>query len=296
MKKYFIIMIVFNLTYANAKINAIVSIPPLLTYLKAIAQDKVNASVMVDESKSAHSYTPKPSQMKDVSKANLYFSIGIEFENIWLEKFAKLNTKMHIVNTHNSIKKLNMSNHVHKNDEHDGHDENDEKKEKRKSLDPHIWTSSKNVKIISKNILNALIKYDSKNKEFYTINYNKFVKKVQNTNSEIKSILSVLPKHTKFMVFHPSWQYFAKEYNLEQISIEKEGKNPKPKALKNLIELAKKNNISSIFASPNISNKHANIIAKELNIKVVKITPMSQNWSENLINLANHIANKNNIK
>jgi zinc transport system substrate-binding protein len=93
------------------------------------------------------------------------------------------------------------------------------------------------------------------------------------------------------MVFHPAWQYFATEYNLIQLAIEIDGKNPNPKTIKFIINEAKKEDIKAIFTAPEFSIKTAKIIAKELNIKVIQISPLNQKWANNLIKFAKAIAN-----
>ena len=106
-------------------------------------------------------------------------------------------------------------------------------------------------------------------------------------------ILSSLVDGQKFMVFHPSWGYFAKAYNLEQIAVEVEGKEPKPKELIHLLKKAKEKKVNAIFTQPEFSDATAKIIAKELNIPVVKVSPLAPNWSENLINITKAIAGEN---
>ena len=274
MKKIALFSSLFIATYSYATINAIVSIVPQKIFLEQIAKDKVNITTMVKPGVSMHTYEPRPSDMKNITKADIYFAMGVEFEEHWLNKFRSLNKTMTLVDTSKDITKLPSTKHDHHHkDEH---------------LDPHIWTSPSNVKQISKNILDALILKDKDNKDFYIKNYKEFVKKIEQTDKTIKNILS--QKSTKnFMVFHPSWQYFANEYSLNQIPIEIEGKNPKPKTIKNLIEKAKKDNIQTIFASPHKSNKIAQLIANELKIKVIKISPMNENWSKTMIRMANSI-------
>jgi zinc transport system substrate-binding protein len=94
------------------------------------------------------------------------------------------------------------------------------------------------------------------------------------------------------MVFHPSWGYFAHAYNLEQIPIEIEGKTPKPKELIHIIKEAREEKVKAIFTQPEFSDSMAKVIAKELGIKVVKVSPLNPQWSENLINIAHAIADK----
>jgi zinc transport system substrate-binding protein len=115
---------------------------------------------------------------------------------------------------------------------------------------------------------------------------------IETTDVTIKEILKEVPLYSKFIVFHPSWGYFARDYDLTQVAIEVEGKNPKPKELVKIIQEAKEENIKIIFTQPEFSDKSATIIAKESGSKVVKISPMSADWSQNLINMAKAIANK----
>lgn len=266
-------------TYIFSNMNAVVSILPEKTFVKAIAGDKVNISLMVKPGNSPHTYEPKPSQMIDISKADLYFAIDVEFEQVWLPKFRDLNPNMQIIDLADNITKL----HMHET-EHDGHDHEGE--------DPHIWTAPANVKIIAQNIYAALIKNDPDNTEYYKKNLEIFLASIDETDRQISQILSSLGESRRFMVFHPSWGYFAKAYNLEQIAVEVEGKEPKPKALIHLLKEAKEEKVHAIFTQPEFSDSIAKIIAKELQIPVVKVSPLAPNWSENLINIANTIAGK----
>jgi len=269
-------------TFILANINAVVSILPEKTFVEAIGGDKVSVSVMVLPGNSPHTYEPKPSQMKDIAKATLYFAIGVEFEKVWLNKFKNLNQNMQVIDLTSGIKKLSMAAHDHK----------DEHAHEKKSTDPHIWTSPDNVKIIALHIYETLMQSDPENKTYYKLNYEKFIALINQTDSKIKSILSSKAKGTKFMVFHPSWGYFAETYGLKQLPVELEGKSPKPKELINLIKEAKEEKIAVIFTQPEFSDSVAKVMANELSIKVIKVSPLSPKWSDNLINIANAIAGK----
>ncbi|MEA3383085.1 MAG: zinc ABC transporter substrate-binding protein [Campylobacterota bacterium] len=285
MKKLLLMAVLGVFTFLNANVNAIVSILPQQTFLKAIGGDKVNIALMVKPGNSPHTYEPKPSQMKDISAADIYFSIDVEFEHVWLERFQNQNRSMKIVDISKGIQKEAMSSHSHG----DKHNHDYHKKTKK---DPHIWTSPNNVKKIVQNIYNELVKIDKKNKTYYKSNLDKFLKHIEKTDNEIKTILKDIPKDTKFMVFHPAWGYFATQYNLIQLAIEIEGKSPKPKDLAYILEEAKEENVKAIFTQPEFSDKIAKTIAKQLNIKVIKTSPLSPKWNKNLIKFATAIANK----
>ena len=278
--KKIITLLLLSTTYIFSNINAVVSIAPELTFVKAIGGDKVDVSLMVQVGNSPHTYEPKPSQMTAIAKADLYFAIDVEFEHVWLPKFHSLNEKMQIIDLADGVTKIEMAHGHHAHETHDEHD----------GKDPHIWTSPANVKVIAQNIYKALSTIDSTNTKYYENNLNRFLTKIDNTDKQIKELLSTLKSSRKFMVFHPSWGYFAKAYNLEQIAVEVEGKSPKPRELVHLIKEAKEEKVSAIITQPEFSDASAKVIANELHIPVVKISPMAENWSDNLITMAKTIA------
>ena len=294
MKKITFILLATS-TYIFANINTIVSILPEQTFVKAIGGEKVNVSLMVKPGNSPHNYEPKPTQMIDISKADLYFAIGVEFEHAWLPKFKNLNPAMEVINLAKNVTKIRMpeahEEDKHKEHAHEKHTHHD--KHQHKGDDPHIWTTPANVKIIANNIYVALAKKDSANAAYFKSNLDAFLLTVEDTDAKIKQILSTIGNERKFMVFHPSWGYFAKAYDLEQIAVEVEGKEPKPKELIDLLKEARQERVKAIFTQPEFSDAVATIIAKELQIPVIKISPLSADWSNNLINIANAIANKN---
>jgi zinc transport system substrate-binding protein len=275
-----------------AKVNTIVSIVPQKSIVEAIGGELVNVSVMVLPGNSPHSYEPKASQMKDLNDAKIYFAIGVEFENAWLKRFQNQNKSLKIVDTSKGIEKLAMIKHKHEDDDHKGHKHHDHHDDhKAESKDPHVWTSTQNLKVIANNIYNELISIDSKNSATYEANYKLLINKIDSVQSQIKEILKDTPKDSKFMVFHPAWGYFANEYGLIQIAVEVEGKEPKPAVLVELIKEAREENIKAIFTQPEFSEKSAKVIADELGIKVIKASPLNPKWDENLINLAKAISN-----
>ncbi|MBN2823807.1 MAG: zinc ABC transporter substrate-binding protein [Campylobacterales bacterium] len=281
MRLFLIFFVTLSLGYA--KVNAVVSILPQVNFVKAVGGDKVDVALMVEPGNSPHSYEPKPSQMRNISKAQLYFTIGVEFEKVWLERFKSQNSAMRVVDTTQNITKAAMEEaNEH---EHHGHHEH-----KHQGYDPHIWTSPANVKIIAQNIYEGLAAIDKANQAYYKANLDKFLAQIESVDQKIKNILKDTPKGAKFMVFHPAWGYFAAQYHLTQMPIEVEGKEPKPKTVAKLIAKAKKEQIRAIFTAPEFSDSVANTIANELGIAVIKVSPLNPKWGENLINLAKAIA------
>ena len=287
MKKISITLLLCFSSLLFAKPIVAVSILPQETFVKKIAKERVDVITMVQPGSSPHSYEPKPSQMQALSNAALYFSIGVEFEEAWLERFRAQNSALKMIDMNAKITKIEMKGHHeekhHKEETHQAHQHD--------GLDPHTWTSPKNVAIMAKNIYEALVALDPQNRLFYQTNLREFLSEIDATNATIKNLLKESQKK-KFMVFHPSWGYFAQAYNLEQLAVEVNGKEPKPKEMQHIIEEAKENGIDTIFTQPEFSKKRASVIAQETNARVYTISPLARDWSQNLIKMANAIANK----
>lgn len=281
-----------------------VSILPQKYFVKKIAGDKIDVNVMVKPGASPATYEPKVSQMRKLSKSLAYFSIGVPFENAWLEKFKNANKKMLVVDTGMGIQKISMIAHSHDHEEehehgkhkeeahheHHDHEHHGHGHHHHGGLDPHIWLSPVLVKIQARNIYSTLVKIDSENKDFYKKNLNTFLKEIKALDKKIEDILTAY-KNKPFMVFHPSWGYFALRYNLEQIAIEVNGKEPKPAQLVNLVKEAKLHDIKIVFVAPQFSQKGAKTISKSINGNVAIIDPLDIKWDENLIKVAKEIAN-----
>lgn len=300
-----IILLITSFSWLNA-LEVTTSILPQKYFIEKIAQDRVTVNVMVQPGFSPATYEPKTSQMKKLASSKIYFSMGVPFEKVWLERFASANRSLVMIDTTEGITKRAMEKHTHHeedaHDEHD-HEEHGDKEEKENheehedehhdehehgGLDPHVWLDPLLVKTQAKNIYTALVKYDESNKAFYQKNYEAFITELDQLYLELKTILEPV-EHKAFMVFHPSWGYFAQRFDLEQIAVEVEGKEPKPNQLVELIEEAKKHDIKIVFVAPQFSQKSAKVIAQNIKGNVVTLDPLSNKWKESLLETANAI-------
>jgi zinc transport system substrate-binding protein len=282
MYKYLIILASIMIsTIANAKQlpTVFVSILPQKYFVQRIAGNSVEIQVMVLPGESPASYEPTPQQMVKLSKANLYFSIDVPFEKKWLPKIKGLYPDLAIIQTDQGIKKRPM--HAHDHHQMDHHH----------TPDPHIWLSPPLAMLQARHIYTALTKHYPENKTFFTDQYHQLITQIVALDTELLNILSQA-KHKSFMVFHPSWGYFADAYGWHQMPIETEGKDVKPSQLAHLIDNAKKNHIKVIFAQPQFSVKSAKLISKSIGGKLIMIDPLSLNWPENLKIVARKMVNQ----
>ena len=141
------------------------------------------------------------------------------------------------------------------------------------------------VKQQAKTIYTALVALNPEEKTLYQKNFDQFLTDIESLDKKIEESLGGLEERT-FMVFHPSWGYFAEEYNLEMIPIEVGGTEPSAAELSQFIKQAKEEEISVIFVQPQFGVKSANSIANSVDAEVLQIDPLAENWLENMESVA----------
>ncbi len=255
-------------------IGVTVSILPEKYFVERIGGDHVSVNVMVGSGSDPHTYEPKPAQMAALSDSAIFFRMGVEYENAWLDRISSTNPKMKIVDLSEGIQKLPMPAHQGEQGTASG-----------EGQDPHVWTSPVLVKSMAEQIYTELSGLDPANKSVYKSNLDSFIKDIDALDSEIRSSLSSI-SNRRFMVFHPGWAYFARDYNLEEIPIEIGGSEPSASELAALIDTAKADNIDVIFAQPEFSTQIAKYVADEIGGKVVIISNLKENWLENMREVA----------
>jgi len=267
---FLFVSMVGSRAYGQERLRVFVSILPQKFIVEQIGREIVDVDVMVQPGASPHTYEPRPQQMVAISRARLYFAIGVQFEKAWLERIASSNPAMKIINTHEGIQRVQMLGHDH---------------DKEGEPDPHIWLSPPLVLSQARNILAALQKADPSNFELYEANYRRLASKIIDLDSELRKIFKD-KKGRSFMVFHPAWGYFARAYGLSQIPIELEGKEPKPAQLKKLIQEARDRNVKIIFLQPQFSARSAEQVAREIGGEVVTVDPLAFDWEANMKEVA----------
>ena len=279
-----------------------VSIAPVSYFVQKIAQNSVDINLIIPPNSDEHTLDFKPSVVADLQKSAVYFTIGLEIEAILAQKFKGIK----IVDISEGVAKINDT-HEHNHESHDSHshkdshahDSHESDSHNREShahshdshsrKDPHIWLDPILVKTLAKNITNTLRKLYPQNAKFYAQNLADFEKELDSLHAQITQILSQ-SKHKKFIIYHPSLSYFAKRYNLTQIPVEILGKEPKARDLQDLITIAKKEQIRTIFMQKGFAQKSAQTLAKELGANVAQINHLSDEWDKEMLNIARQIA------
>ena len=260
---------------ASEKVGVVVTLLPQAEFVESVGGEKVEITVMVPPGVSPHTYEPVPSQMAALAGAEMYAKVGsgVEFELVWMDKLLAINKDILVVDCSRGIELQKME---------DGHED------EHGALDPHIWMSPRNAQIMVQNIYEGLAQVDPDNRVYYEQNRDAYFQKLNQLDQDIRDGLSRVVNRS-FMVYHPAFGYFAGEYNLTMLPIEKEGKEPTPAGLVNLIEQAKEHDIKVIFAEPQFNPQSAEVIAGAIEGRVIFINSLARDYIMNMRGLMDEL-------
>lgn len=258
---------------ADERITVAASILPQKEIIESVGKDKVKVSILVPPGFSPHTYELTSGQLRSIADTDLFVSMGsgIEFELAWMDKIKGVNPNMPIVNASEGITFI------------DGYTEEDGTHVS--GGDPHVWLSIANAKIMAENVCNALTRESPKDEAYFKANLEEYKAKLDALDGEIRESFTDM-KDVTIMTYHPAWSYFVRDYGMECISVENNGKEPSPSDLAALIDTAKAKGIKVIFASPEYSTKSAYTIADAIGGSVVLIDPLSENYIDNMKSVA----------
>lgn len=254
-------------TQSSDQVRVVVSVAPQEEFVKAVGKDKVQVTVMVPSGADPHTYEPLPKQMQELSQAQLYLMVGspLEFELTWMDKMRAMNPQMKVVNTSQGITLLPSQG--------------------ESSSDPHVWVSPRNARVMVENTYQALVEVDPDNQKYYQENRDQYLERLDQADQNLTHSLQKV-NSKKILVYHPAWAYLCRDYGLEQISIEKEGKEPTSQDLTRLVDQARQENITLVFVSPQHNQENAQVIADELGGELVVVDPLASNYLENMAQVA----------
>ena len=254
-------------------VTVTVTISPYKYFVDQIAKGKVDVNVMVSNGNNPETYEPYAQQMMELSKSALYLKVGsIGFEQTWMKKLQDNAPDMKVIDTSVGIKPA---------------------KTPGGNIDPHVWMSCSNARIIASNILKALCELEPKNKAFFEKNYQSLLSIIDKRDSTIKESFKKDPDLVrKFVIYHPILTYFARDYQLEQLAIEEEGREPSASQLKSLIERARKEKIKFCLIQAEFANRNTTTFINESHTKPMDINPLQGDWNRAMLEAAAAVQGK----
>ncbi len=273
----------------NQPIPIFVSIGPHLDFCRQIGGNRVKVELLLPPGKNPATFSPSPQQIKALSQAQLFFKVGLPFENALLKKIGALPSHPEIIDTQAGIELQAMQSWIQP-EKGPAHHSHHEEHQHLTGLDPHSWLDPRLALKQAHSIYSAISHIDPDGKSFYLDNLSILRKKLKNLHKELSETLAPFHGSTLF-AYHPAFGYFARAYNMQQLAIEIEGKNPKAKSLAKFIKKARQKQAQVIFVQPQFDQQSAQKIAETLNCSVIPIDPLALDYCANLSQIAKTIRN-----
>lgn len=268
---------------SDGRLVVVVTLAPQVEFVERVGGDRVHVVLMVPPGASPHTYEPTPSQMRELASASAYFKVGsgVEFETAWLDKLLGVNPSLPVIDGAAGIELIGEA--------HDEDEPPEDELHHHTGTDPHVWLSPMNAKRMVENLAAGLAEVDPDNSGKYRANADAYITELDGLDAYVRKRFEGKTDRT-FLTYHPSFSYLAREYGLDQVGIEHEGKEPTPQTLRQAIEDAREHDLAFVFVNPQFSTRHAETVARELDATTRPLDPLPRAYVTDMQILADALA------
>lgn len=236
-----------------------VTITPMQSIIEEITAGDFDIEVIVPKGASPETFEPTPKQVTSFSDAELIFSTGlIDFEKSLVERIGG---DAEVVNLSNGIELIAGScshgNHQHKH-----------------GVDPHIWTSPRALRTMVTNAHKAIMAHYPDSVK-YTEATGRLLERINKLDNYCATRIKAEGVEA-MMIYHPAYTYYARDYGIEQIAIEHDGKEPSLRQTTALIEKAKEHGVKAILRQPQYSEDKVRAIANDAGAEIITTDPLAE--------------------
>lgn len=260
---------------ANAVVRVAVSVLPLATFAERVGGDRVSVQTLVGSGQNPHSFEPTARQVEELTGAALFWRAGMPFEEPWIARLRSQNRSLAVLDARDGLDLPPAGAGPAGGHDH-GHD-------------PHVWTSPVLVRAMVLRLAEALAALDPAGATAYRTNAAAYVAELDALDAELRGTLAPL-RDRRFLVYHPAWGELAATYGLEQIAIERDGKEPGARRLAELATLARQAGLRVVFVQPQSSPRSARTLAREIGARVVTVDPLARDYAATLRAFARALA------
>jgi zinc transport system substrate-binding protein len=261
-----------------APLQVAVSILPQQYLVERVGGERVAVLVLVQPGDNEATYSPGPATLAALDGARAWFTIGVPFEDAWLGRITRDRPMLEVVPLAADLPLRSMEASLVAGAARHAHDHAGQP-------DPHTWTDPRLAARMVGRIADALARLDPAGAERYHAEAELLVEELLGLHLEIATLLAAARGRT-FIVFHPSWGYFADAYGLVQLPIEAGGREPGPRGLAEVIRRGKEADVGAVFVQHQFSQRSAAAVAQALGVPLVDADPLAPDYIDNLRRVA----------
>jgi zinc transport system substrate-binding protein len=252
------------------RLKVFVSIPPMLEAVSNIGGPRFEVSLLIPPGYTPENFSPNSRTFNDLSHAKALLTIGMPYEKALVSRLRQSMPQVRLFDMTDGMTFRDFPGH-------DG----------IPAPDPHVWLSIQNMECFALNAGKALAQLLPEEARDIQMRANVYVGKLRKLRAELVAIMAPLKGKT-MLVTHPAFGYFAADFELRQLAVEREGKEPGPQELGEFIKLAQAENCRTLFFPLQHGDRLAYIVAKRISLTmdVKPLDPLPKAYLEGMKQLA----------
>lgn len=262
-------------------IEVYASVAPQADIIQRIGGEHVSVGTLIGPGQDAHTFDPAPRQIERLSRAEILFATGLEYEFNIIDALSRSAPGVHIVRLYEGIELREIERHYVDPDVSHSHD--------NEPGDPHIWLGFDEVRIQARHIRDALTEARPNLESEFELGYAEFLELVTELEEETEALLGHL-RGRSVMVYHPAFGYLLDPLGITQIGVEAGGREPSPGQLRVAIEDALAAGITVVFTQPEYTDVASRAIARAVGARNETVTDLGSDWPELMRSIAETFA------
>jgi ABC-type Zn uptake system ZnuABC Zn-binding protein ZnuA len=232
-------------------IKVVTSIELFADLIRPVAGDRAQVTALVPSSADPHTYEPVPSQVVDISKADLVLLNGLGFEETLADVIENNVGGVPVVEMSGGLPVIGASNEGTGN--------------------PHLWLNVRNAMYYVEVVRDSLIQVDPEGEEAYTANAQAYLAELEDLDREVESSVDSIPaERRKLVTSHDAFPYLAELYGLELVGVvlRSPGQEPSAGDVADLARTIAAENVPAVFAEPQFNARVLELAAEDADVEV----------------------------
>lgn len=240
-----------------------VAVAPLAWLVGEVGGDQVQVQTLVRSGQDPHGFEPTPGQLSGLQRADAYLALDLPFERAWLPRVRAAHPALRVVPLRGASRGLQM--------------------------DAHLWTDPRNMIAMSHQVAALLGQLRPSEVNGFDDRQHALAERLAELDEVLAQGFAAAPGRV-FLVHHPAWGHLAARYGLTQLAVERDGKEPGPRAMAELAGRVAALSIDTLFVEPQASEHLAHGLADSLHLRIVPLDPLAADYPANLRRVGRAIA------
>lgn len=241
------------------KITVMTTFYPLQYVATKVGGNLVDVQNLVPSGVESHDFEPSARDFARLTTVDLFVYNGADFE-AWTKSWEKGQEI-------DSRKNINMANELQARQV--------DLIKTEGAVDPHFWLDPTILKKEAEIVRDRLIVIDPLRRDIYTLNTERFLTELHELDLRFRSELASCGIR-EVIVLHEAFNYIARQYKFKATAIAgiSPDEEPSPRQIIEIINIARKKNITHIFSETIASPKFTDLVAREVGAQTLVLNPV----------------------